>query len=207
MAIRDHVKRLWKKQRLSKLRIVSKKKLAEWRADREMMAQYGNRMELDEVQNFLTETGLKTPDDGQEKQEQKEEEEFDPRFVENPYGVGCSKDFEIPVSELSETEKLSSVPTSTVVRNNSVEDEYEHFPCVPKESGSAFDPCSWKGPDSVRIDWAKGKRKGKADVDEPEEVGMIKDWLTHVETSNLAPQDELTRRKLLAIARGRAWTY
>ena len=59
----------------------------------------------------------------------------------------------------------------------------------------------------MRIDWGKGKRKGKASVNETTEISLMKDWLTHVEANNIMPHDEMARIKFLSVVRGRAWTY
>ena len=75
MKIRAYCKKLWTKQRISKLRIISKKKLAEMRANRAL----GRFEKLDEAEALLAGMGLK-PSNSQEEAEK----EIDARFIDNP---------------------------------------------------------------------------------------------------------------------------
>ncbi|KAK4695828.1 hypothetical protein P7C71_g1980, partial [Lecanoromycetidae sp. Uapishka_2] len=109
---------------------------------------------------------------------------FDPRFIDNPIGVGSYKSFETPMgSETSSSSTPNLSPTSTRFSGSSrttlnEEDGDDIFPPT-YQTPSSFDRYDSKG-----IDWAKGKRKGKAKVDEKPEVEAVKDYLTHVNTDN-----------------------
>ena len=204
MTIVDGLKRFWREQPISRIRIISKKKLAERRAARDL-ARLEERIQLDEVQVMLTGMGLE-PSNSQE-----EDEETDPRFLDNPIGEGSSKSFERTPTRTTSSETTSFRPTSRF-RTNSTEseDEEEHFPYTPKEPESVFDPGTWKGPDILRVDWAKDKRKERASITVDEEVRQAKDWLKYLAAKDArsdGSQNEWRRRKLNAVARGRAWTY
>jgi len=128
-------------------------------------------------------------------------DDVDIRFVGNPIGVGSYKSFELSVdTNNASSPSPSSSPTSTkfsassgTTLNDDRDDEEDIFPPISKESPS-FDP--WTGPE-LR-DWAKGKRKGRANHDEKAEVGALKDWLTHADTESPVLHTWRSRRRALS---------
>jgi hypothetical protein len=132
----------------------------------------------------------------------------DLRFVGNPIGIGSYKSFESP--ELSVEDSSTRTPSpnvsptstkfswSTEATLNEEKDEDEPFPPIYQEPPSFG---SYTRP--KQRDWAKGKRKGRANEDEPEEVGALKDYLTHVDTASpvLHPWKSRTRAVSTVIIR------
>ena len=140
-------------------------------------------------------------------EEGEEEEKLDPRFLINPNGEGCSKSFETPSSTATtRSSTVPSTPTSAISRFTCAGDEYQEV-----RFSSGFDPNTWYGPESLRIDWTEGKRKGRASDDEELDTGhghdpRLYEWFDQIKAGNLMPQMERTRR-LVANWRKRAWTF
>jgi len=208
MAVKRKLNWLWETKRISKLRIVSKRKLSEWKDAREVVrGEERERMHLDEANATLAGMGLGASN---AQHHYEDDGDIDPRFIENPNGEGCSKTFENPsFTETTDSETLTSTPTSTSPRASRDDPEClkEHFPMAIKEREPVFDPSTWLGPESLRIDWAKGKRKGRATFDEGEELRLMKEWLAQVEAGKIRPEEGWTRKRIIAVMRGRAWTY
>ena len=175
-----------------------------------MMPPISERIDLDEALAMMTGMGLERSNAHNrdwDAGEENEEEKIDPRFLINPHGEGCSKSFEKPSSstETTNSETQPSTPTSATSRTAWFEDDYQDM-----RFSSAFDPSTWYGPESLRIDWAEGKRKGREiDEEELEEDDghdpRLYEWFAQIKAGNLMPQMERARR-LVAAMRKRAWT-
>ena len=207
MAIRDNLKHLWKRQRISKLRVVSKKKLAQWRATREQVRiENQKRLELEQIEAALKASQLEALARGQESDQN---DDLDPRFIVNPTGEGCSKSFEnrlsIGTSDSDITHSTLKSVSSRAAQSVHGSDD-DHFPSSLIDQKPLFDLCTWSGPESLRIDQEKGKRKRKASADEIEELRLMKDYLREVEAGIIIPEDGWTRTKIMAVMRGRAWS-
>lgn len=217
MAIKDTLKRIV--YRIGKVRLQSKKTLE----DRELQeacnkealafeawelqeARKKDALAVDKVQSSLIGLGMK----GASNSHESSEEIVDPRFV-TPIGIGTSRSFEdsrssgptgIPGME-------SSIPDPAGLRASSVENDDamycgRHSTFVPSHSVS--DCGVYTGPYTHRVDWAQGKRKRRAAEADNEDVGTTRDWLTYMERENLIPHHKETRR-LIAVLKGRAWTF
>lgn len=133
----SELKRLWRKYR-------------EYRITKRRDSSGGSKesIALDEATSTIVGLGLDT----------KQDEEYveyvlyeDPRFINNPHGIGCSKDYEEPYS--SNTTSFSSSPASMrhrVPRKIEINEsaELRSFPTLG----------AWK---TESIDMVKGKRKGR----------------------------------------------
>ena len=97
----------------------------------------------------------------------KQEEEYieyaldddDPRFRNNPHGIGCSRTYEVPYNSV--TSSLSTSPASMrplVPQENKINGSDELLSC-PKLGAVK----------SERIDMVKGKRKGRMPGDSPDD--------------------------------------
>ena len=190
MTFKISLDRLWdNRHRFRNLRIVSKEKLAKWKADREQ-ALVEDRMicEAIRIQSGLIEE-VEDKNNGFE-------------YGDNPHGEGSSKSLENPSpTRLSDMDKN---PPLLLLDSNGdyLRSSYATFP------ERLFKPDSWLGPESLRIDFAKGKRKGRARVDDSRELRLLREWLAQVEAGNvMLPEHQWTRDRILAVALQRAWTY
>lgn len=133
--------------------------------------------------------------------------DVDPRFIDNPIGVGSYKTFESPISPISPIDikspssRLSNLsPTSTKFSAssgttlNEEEDICDTCHTLPGKS-PPFD--HYYGP--KQIDWAKGKRKGKQLDDEEPEVTAVKDYVTHVDQDNAVIAKVSSRGRMILL--------
>ena len=205
MGLKSELRRLWDKQQITRISLISKEKLAKRRAAKQV-ASIADRIELEEVESIIAGMGLGSSNS----QQDSEGSSVDPRFATNPNGEGCSKSFEIPSIQITDTEAISSAITSHLHASIAKHDNREdHFPTTSKEQESIFEPRTLSRPETISIDWSKGKRKGKADADteESEELKTMQEWLAEVESGRMTPEEGWTRQRIMAIARKRALTY
>ena len=145
MAGPSELKRLWRKYREYR---ITKKQTASQASSESSGRGSKENLGLDEAATMVVGLGLDT----------KQEEEYienapddDPRFINNPYGIGCSKTFEEPYDSV--TNSLSTSPASMrplVPRETNINENDDQFP--PFKLG----PCRVES-----IDMVKGRRKGR----------------------------------------------
>ena len=154
MAGASELKRLWRKCRKNR---ASKKQRARQESLEILSRHCKNSIALEEAAIIVVGLGLNT----------KQEEEYadyrfekDPRFFNNPIGIGCSKTFEVPYD--SARDSLSTSPASrsplvsTVNSSSTGSDGLGSFPNLGA--------CK-----SQIIDMVKGKRKGRMPGDSAED--------------------------------------
>ena len=202
MRIRDSIVRKWKEHRISKLWTEMKRKLTEERAGQET-CQNEECIELDEALTFMTGLAMDTP-------HSPEVQSFDPRFLFNPHGEGCSKNFEKRHSDTTvESEASPSSPISTDPTTPGFENADSNASPSSKIREPIFDPSTWHGPKALHIDWAEGKRKGKAMEEQSDTASMVTDWLTCMNLGDTLPlmePDEESLQVTMAPMRRRACT-
>ena len=207
MGVKTGLKQLWKKRFTPRNHRISDQERAE-RSHTNVAPAISERIAFDEALAMMNGMGLdhshiRNRDWG----EREEVEKIDPRFLINPNGEGCSKSYETPSStETTNSDTVPSTPTSAISRISCAGDDYQEV-----RFSSVFDPNTWYGPESLRIDWMEGKRKGRASDDEEMDEGESHDprlyeWFNQIKAGNLMPQMERTRR-LVANWRKRAWTF
>ena len=116
-------------------------------------------MTLDEANVMIVGLGIDTKRE-EEYIEYALDDDDDPRFINNPHGIGCSKTYEELPYE-SNTNSLSSSPASMrpLVSQETDTNENDELPSIPKLG-------AWK---MESIDMVKGKRKGRMPGDSPDD--------------------------------------
>lgn len=145
MAGPSELKKLWRRYREYR---VTKKQRANQTTLESSSRDSKESMALEEATAMIVGLGLDT----------KQEEEYveyalndDPRFINNPHGIGCSRTYELPYDSVASSFSTSPASTrSPVPREINVNESDELLSC-PK-------PGAWK---AESIDMAKGKRKGR----------------------------------------------
>lgn len=142
----SELKRLWRKYR--EYRTTKKQRSSQASSGSSSRDSKGS-MALEEATSMIVGLGLDT----------KQEEEYighaldddDPRFVNNPHGIGCSRTYEVPYDSV--TKSLSTSPASMrpLVPRETNMNESDELLSLPKLG-------SWK---TESIDMVKGKRKGR----------------------------------------------
>lgn len=97
----------------------------------------------------------------------KEEEEYaecsldddDPRFINNPYGIGCSRTYEEPYAGVENARSASPASVRSLVPQETDPNEGYRLPSFPNLG-------PWKPED---IDMVEGKRKGRMPDDSAED--------------------------------------
>ena len=153
MAGTSELKKLWRKYREYR---VSKKQRSSQESSESLRQDSKGSMVLDEATIMVVGLGLAS------KQEEERIEyliDDDPRFIDNPHGIGCSRTYEEPYDSVMNS--LSTSPAST-------------RPVVPQDvdlnqgdgllSFSKLRACK-----SESIDMVKGKRKGRMPGDSAED--------------------------------------
>ncbi|KAL6717634.1 hypothetical protein ACLMJK_005549 [Lecanora helva] len=202
MGVRRRLKQLWKKRPTLKFPTDFEAKTTDAPAGDEIL-------ELDEALAIVNGIGLRRYNTCREWDMYDEGEDFDPRFLVNPYGIGCSKSFENPLStETTNSGATPSTPTSTIGRPPWIEDtsegDYRHSP-MHKTRESLFPARTWSGLEVHQIDWSKEKRKGRATGVEPQDDGL-QERFADITPGNATPKIERVK-ELMTGMRPKSWTY
>lgn len=183
MAGPSELKRLWRKYR--EYRVTKKQRSSQASSESSSRDSKGS-VELAEATSMIVGLGL----------DMKQEEECieyaldddDPRFINNPHGIGCSRTYEVPYDSV--TNSLSTSPASMcpfVPRGINVDRSDELL--------SFSKPGGWK---TESIDVVKGKRKGRMPGDSADDrYKFLLDGSASRAESSL---------KRFTLVRQRAWT-
>ncbi|KAL9064182.1 MAG: hypothetical protein Q9161_009052 [Pseudevernia consocians] len=183
MAGSAELRRLWRKYR--EFRTPKKQRSSQASSGSSSRDSKGS-MALEEATSMMVGLGLDT----------KQEEEYvehalddDPRFVNNPHGIGCSRTYEVPHESV--TNSLSTSPASMrpLVPRETNMNESDELLSFPKLG-------SWK---TESIDMVKGKRKGRMPGDSADDRYK---FLLDGPASSRAK----STAKRFTLVRERAWT-
>ena len=150
MAGPSELKRLWRKYREYR---VSKKQRSSQASSESSSRDSKDSVALDEACIMIVGMGLDS------KEEEEEEEEYieylldddDPRFIDNPHGIGCSRTYEESYDSVMNSLSTSPASVCPIVPQETEPNEGDRLLSFPK-----------LGPGrSESIDMVKGKRKGR----------------------------------------------
>lgn len=143
----SELKRLWRNYREHR----ATKKKSRQASSESSSRDSKDSMALDEASIMIVGTGLDSKEEDYEEYDGFILDDDDPRFINNPHGIGCSRTYETPYDSVSN----SRSPSPASVR-----------PLVPQEpepnEGDRLLPFPNLGPWKPEgIDMVKGKRKGR----------------------------------------------
>ena len=151
----SELKRLWRKYRQYRI----DKKQRSTRANSGSSSRDSkNSMVLDETAIVVVGLGLEVK---QEEEEYIEDllDDDDPRFIGNPFGIGCSKTYEEPYVSVMDSLSTSPASMQPLVPQKIEPNEDDRLLSFP-------DLGLWRSPS---IDMVKGKRKGRMPGDSAED--------------------------------------
>lgn len=148
MAGPSELKRLWRNYREYRATKKKSRQASSGSSSRDSK----DSMALDEASIMIVGMGL----DSKEEEEYEEYDEYfldddDPRFINNPHGIGCSRTYEEPYVFVGDSRSPSPAPVRPLVPQEPEPNEGDRLPSFPNLG-------PWK-PEG--IDMVKGKRKGR----------------------------------------------
>ena len=183
MAGPSELRNLWRKYREYR---VAKKQRSSQASPKSSSRNSKDSMALEDATNMIVGLGI----DMKQEEEYIEhaQEDDDPRFINNPHGIGCSRTYEEPFD--NSTNSLSTSPASMrpAVPRGVVFNESDETILFPK-------PRAWK---AESIDMVKGKRKGRIPGDSAD------DRYKFLLDGSAARAKSSTKR--FTLVRERAWT-